>query len=115
MQRRSDLLKFSKQMRTISYTDAERKLWQYLRNRQLCYKFTRQYIFDNRYIVDFICAEKKLIIEVDGGQHNENIYDIQRDKYLKMRGYQILRFWDNDVLNNIEGCLLVIKNQLDNL
>jgi len=66
-----------------------------------------------RYIVDFINFEKKLIIEVEGGQHS--IYrkrDIIRDKYLKKEGYRVLRFWDNEVLNNIEGVLEVIMQNL---
>ena len=113
MQRRKDLQQFAKRMRKTTYTEAEKKLWQYLRNRQLGYKFTRQYVFDNRYIVDFICAEKKMIIEVDGGQHHESKSDVDRDNYLKTRGYVVLRLWNNDVLQNIEGCLITIKKCLD--
>ena len=69
-----NLIKNARLLRKNS-TDAEKKLWQRLKNRQLKYKFTRQYIFDNKYIVDFICREKNLVIEIDGGQHCENLRD----------------------------------------
>ena len=115
MKRQEKLQAFAKNMRSTNYTDAERKMWLQLRNRQLQYKFNRQYVFDNRYILDFFCAEKKLVIEIDGGQHNDNPADKTRDDYLRHRGYTILRFWDNDVLVSLEGCLLTIKNALDRL
>lgn len=87
-------------------TDQERKLWQLLRNRQFHgYRFLRQFIIDD-YIVDFVCCEKKLIIEIDGGQHNEmqNIrYDKKRTEYLESKGYKIIRFWNNEIDNNIDG------------
>ena len=94
-------------------TETEKYLWKYLRNKQIEeFKFRRQQPI-GKYIVDFINFEKKLIVEVDGGQHS--IYenkDIIRDKYLKKEGYKILRFWNNEVLNNIEGVLEVIINNL---
>lgn len=94
-------------------TETEKYLWKYLRDKQIGgFKFRRQQPV-GRYIVDFINFEKKLIIEVDGGQHS--IYkkrDIIRDKYLKKEGYRVLRFWDNEVLNNIEGVLEVIMQNL---
>ena len=68
------------------------------------------------YIVDFLCTEKKLIVEVDGGQHNEPNeieYDNQRTVYLSNLGYKVLRFWNNDVNQNIDGVCEVIKNFLD--
>ena len=87
-------------------TPQERKLWNILRNRQFHgYRFLRQYIIDE-YIVDFICCEKNLIIEIDGGQHNEDkniIYDIKRTKFLEEKGYKIVRFWNNEVDDNIDG------------
>lgn len=64
------------------------------------------------YIVDFICREKKLIIEIDGGQHNidENIeYDSKRTEYLNSRGYKVIRFWNNDIDNNIEGVFIRLE------
>jgi very-short-patch-repair endonuclease len=80
-------------------TDAERWLWQHLRNRELAgWKFRRQHPV-GPFIVDFICIERKLIIEVDGGQQAESSeQDTKRSEYLKERGYRILRFWDNEVL-----------------
>ncbi len=93
-------------------TDAEKILWQKVRKRGLGYKFVRQYVFDNKYILDFYCAERKLAIELDGGQHNENIKDEERSEYLENRGCKILRFWNNEFMNNIEGCLAVIMEHL---
>ena len=87
-------------------TEAERLLWRHLRNRQLCQaKFRRQFPI-NPYIVDFACLELKLIIELDGGHHAEQIsYDEKRDFFLKQQGFKILRFWNNDVTGNLEGVL----------
>lgn len=98
-------------------TPQERKLWQILRKRSIynC-KFRRQYPIGN-YIVDFICHEKNLIIEVDGGQHNtisEKYYDMERTKYLESKGFKVLRFWNNDIDNNIEGIYQVIIHFLNN-
>ena len=87
-------------------TPQEQKMWNLLRNHKFHkLEFKRQYPMGD-YIVDFICRQKKLIIEIDGGQHNfeENIkYDAKRTEYLNSRGYCVLRFWNNDIDNNIEG------------
>ncbi|MET4067976.1 very-short-patch-repair endonuclease [Bradyrhizobium sp. S3.2.6] len=64
------------------------------------------------YICDFVCREKRLIIEVDGGQHNGSAADAIRDERLREKGYKILRFWNNDVLGNIEGVLTIIQTEL---
>jgi len=95
-------------------TDAEQKLWQKLRNKQInAHKFRRQFVLGN-YIVDFICLEKRLIIEVDGGQHMENVdYDLQRDEWLKSQNFKVLRFWNNQVLNEIDSVLEVIVKDLE--
>ena len=93
-------------------TIAEQKLWQKIRNRQLNYKFLRQFVFCDKYIVDFICLEKRLVIEIDGGQHENNKEDQIRDKYISDQGFQVIRFWNNEVLNNIEGCLQYIESIL---
>ena len=95
-------------------TDSERFLWKYLRKRQIGgHKFRRQHIIGN-YIVDFVCLKKKLVIELDGGQHKNNIeYDTQRTKYLKLEGFKVIRFWNNQVLNEIEGVLETIYNLLN--
>jgi len=85
-------------------TEAERTLWKYLRLRQFDgNKFRRQQPI-GKYIVDFVCFEKKLIVEVDGGQHNEQvIYDSERNEWLKKQGFRILRFWNNQILKEIDG------------
>ncbi len=85
-------------------SEAERSLWHVLRARQICgLKFRRQHPFGN-YILDFVCLENKLIIEVDGGQHGQQTtYDENRTKILNAAGFQVLRFWDNEVLDEIES------------
>jgi very-short-patch-repair endonuclease len=87
-------------------TDAERVLWFELRDRRLDgLKFKRQVAID-RFIVDFCCAEARLIIEVDGGQHATRMAeDSDRMKVLEAMGYLVLRFWNNDVLQNAAGVL----------
>ncbi len=85
-------------------TTAENALWKVLRGRQLeGLKFRRQHPFGN-YILDFVCLEIMLVIEVDGGQHTENReYDTQRTEELQKAGYRVLRFWNNQVLQQIES------------
>lgn len=94
-------------------TDAEKLLWQRLRDRRLNgWKFRRQVPIDT-FIVDFCCADGKLIVELDGGQHNERIHqDTARTDILSSGGYLVLRFWNNDVLTNIDGVLLEILSIL---
>ena len=84
-------------------TDAERKIWYLLRHRRLGERWRRQEIIDDLYIVDFICFEYRLIIEADGSQHSDNKQDETRDAYLKAQGFTVLRFWNSDILTNIEG------------
>src|SRR5262249_47224683 len=86
-------------------TDAEALLWRHLRSRQLGgHKFVRQEPI-GRYICDLVCREKHLIVEADGGQHAESAADAARDQWLIARGYRVLRFWNNDILENIDGVL----------
>ncbi len=86
-------------------TDAEVALWQCLRNRQLNVKFRRQHWIAG-YIVDFVCIERALVIELDGGQHAENAaYDARRTAALEKLGYVVLRYWDNEALGNIDAVL----------
>lgn len=94
-------------------TEAERLLWRHLRMKQLeGLKFRRQQPFD-KYIVDFICFEKRLIIEVDGAHHaDQNNSDKEKDMYLKQCGFRILRFWNNEVLKNTGGVLAVIRDEI---
>jgi very-short-patch-repair endonuclease len=94
-------------------TDVERLLWRHLRMWQLDgYKFRRQQPIGN-YIVDFVCLEKRLIIELDGGQHVEQLkYDTERDAWLRAQGFSVLRFWNNEVLQNSDGVKQVIFKAL---
>ncbi|NVM22445.1 MAG: endonuclease domain-containing protein [Desulfobacterales bacterium] len=94
-------------------TDAERLLWRHLCDRQLGgYKFRRQHPV-GPFIVDFACLEKKLVVEVDGGEHAKNLEeDVKRSDYLKERGYRILRFWNNEVLAESKSVLSVILTSL---
>ena len=79
-------------------TEAERKLWQILRNKRLAgNKFKRQVVLD-WYIADFVNFEHRLIVEADGSQHAENGYDERRDAHLKDEGFTVLRFWNNTIL-----------------
>jgi very-short-patch-repair endonuclease len=76
-------------------TDAERKLWHRLRGNQLGLKFRRQHPFEN-YVLDFICLSAKLIVEVDGGQHQDQAeHDAQRTIVFEKAGFRVLRFWNN--------------------
>ena len=86
-----------------SSTDAERRLWKALRDRQLeDYKFRRQRPI-GPFIADFVCLEHLLVIELDGSQHAGSDYDAARTAWLQQHGWRVLRFWNNDVLLNIEG------------
>ena len=91
-------------------TLAERKLWAYLRGDKLNgVNFRRQHAIGN-YIVDFVSIKKKLVIELDGSQHLEQeAYDIERTRYLESQGYKVVRFWNSDVLNDINGVFRVIE------
>ena len=91
-------------------TDAERALWRHLRQCQIGgLKFRRQHPV-GRYILDFVCLDTGLVIEVDGGQHAERSFeDEQRTLWLEQRGYRVLRFWNNEVLANTAGVMEVIR------
>jgi very-short-patch-repair endonuclease len=87
-------------------------LWNRLRSRQLeGFKFVRQEPI-GRYVVDFLCRDRRLIVEVDGGQHGSNESDSVRDQWLRQRNYRVLRFWNNDVLQNTEGVLQTIMSAM---
>jgi primosomal protein N' (replication factor Y) len=92
-------------------TETERALWRDLRDRQLGFRFRRQFPIPP-YIVDFACIEARLIIEVDGGQHAAATNDSRRDDKLYRQGWRVLRFRNNDVLENPEGVLQVIAKAL---
>jgi very-short-patch-repair endonuclease len=93
-------------------TDAEQRLWYRLRARQIeGEKFVRQEPI-GRYVVDFVCRELGLIVEVDGGQHATDEHDAARERWLIDEGYRVLRFWNNDVLANTDGVLETIAAAL---
>ena len=88
-----------------SMTDAERRLWYRLRAHRLEeIKFKRQAAI-GRYIVDFVCFERSLVIEVDGGQHDGKSSDIERDRWFADQGFRVMRFWNNEVLNNTDAVI----------
>jgi len=97
-------------------TDAEKLLWEHIRAKQLSVKFNRQHIIGD-YIVDFVCIEKKLVIEIDGGYHSE-YEQIEKDEFrtqqLRDWGFSVIRFKNEDVLRDISGVLNKIKNNLNN-
>ena len=94
-------------------TDAEQTLWARLRNRQLGgWKFRRQVPL-GKFVVDFACYDEKLVVELDGGQHGENPDDdAARTAWLEARGFRVLRFWNHEVLENLEGVLTTIAEVL---
>ena len=93
-------------------THAERKLWSALRNRQLQgAKFRRQQPI-GPFIADFVRQEHRLIVEADGGQHADNITDQRRTAFLQDKGYRVLRFWNNDILSNLDGVAQLIAATL---
>jgi very-short-patch-repair endonuclease len=95
-------------------TDPERKLWHRLRRRNLSGVYFRRQAPIGPYIADFVCFERKLIVEVDGGQHSVRIdYDEKRSAFLRSEGFRVLRFWNNDVMGNIDGVVAEIVRVLE--
>ena len=97
-------------------TEAERKLWQAIRSRQLSgVRFNRQFPV-GQFICDFVSRKYRLIIEIDGGQHAlAKDYDSRRTRFLEAQGYTVIRFWNNEVLDNLDGVLTRIENALANM
>ena len=95
-------------------TIQERKLWRIIRNSKTGVKFRWQFPIDNKYIADFVCLEKRLIIEIDGGQHNDPFSDVQRTFYLEKQNFRVIRFWNNEIDDNPEGCYKFLINELSN-
>jgi very-short-patch-repair endonuclease len=96
-------------------TDAERLLWLHLRTKQMNGARFRRQVPLGHYIVDFACFTPKVVIEIDGGQHNEpdaKRHDAQRDDWLRSEGFTVLRFWNNDIIENIAGCWNAIRASL---
>jgi len=103
----------ARQLRRLP-TDAEKLFWQSVRNRQIAgAKFRRQWPID-QFIVDFVCLEAKLIVEIDGGQHADNLQDLRRTKILTGTGFRVIRFWNHDVLQNKAGVLEALMSALAN-
>ena len=93
-------------------TDTERKLWSILRSRQFeGAKFRRQQPI-GPFIADFVCQEQRLIVEADGGQHADSNSDASRTTFLESRGYRVLRFWNNDILESLDGVAQAIAAAL---
>ena len=103
----------AKELRKNS-TNAERALWRQLRAHRFAgYKFRRQQPL-GQYIVDFVCFEKHLIIELDGGQHAEQVvYDAERSAWLRSQGFRVLRFWNHEVLTDVEAVTEVILKECE--
>ena len=94
-------------------TDAELRLWHRLRGKQLGIAFRRQYTV-GPYITDFACTSLGLIIELDGGQHADaKDFDARRDAYLQAKGYKVLRFWNNEVMDNLDAVLRVLWREIE--
>jgi very-short-patch-repair endonuclease len=109
-------IEFAKFLRR-NMTDAERRLWYLLRSGSGMFrgeKFRRQQII-GPYIVDFVNMGTKLVVEADGGQHNQSEKDKQRDAFLKSRGYTVLRFWNNEIFKETNGVLETIQKELERL
>ena len=104
------LIGFARELRK-NQTDTEKKIWGYLRSKQMnSLKFRRQQPI-GQYIVDFVCFDIRLIIELDGSQHiKEKEMDEERDHWLKTQGFTVLRFWNNDVMKNTAGVLNVVND-----
>jgi len=95
-------------------TDAEKRIWYLLRSRRFCaHKFRRQHLI-GPFIVDFACIRQRLVIELDGGQHQVDVQaDRARDSFLRAKGFRVLRFWNDDVLGNTQLVLEAIAQCLD--
>ncbi len=106
--------KLRSQMTDAEMTDAERKLWFALKDRRFqSFKFRRQ-VPIGPYVADFLTFESRLVVEVDGGQHAESARDAKRDRWLAENDFRIVRFWNNDVLSNMEGVLTALATELHN-
>lgn len=106
------LTRYARRMRKEP-TPWEQVLWNYLKASQLGVKFRRQQPL-GAYIVDFMCAQARLIVELDGRQHTDSLVDAKRDAFMKRAGYRVLRFWNNEVNDNLEGVLSQILAWVEN-
>lgn len=111
MKQPEKLVRYSRDLRA-NMTEAEKSLWHKLRRRQLGNHHIRRQHPIGPYIVDFACIEARLVIELDGGQHCESDYDTERDGFLTNKGWRVLRFWNTQINENIEGVLSTILEAL---
>ena len=96
-----------------SMTEAERRVWQIMRSHQMQGRRFRRQVPIGRYIADFICHEARLIVEIDGGQHDRSSpYEAERIGFLQNEGYRVLRFWNHEVLANLDGVHAAIAREL---
>ncbi len=99
-------------------TEAERKLWQHLKAQKVMgTRFNRQFPV-GQYICDFVSRSRKLIIEIDGGHHGRSVertYDARRTAFLRAQGYHVIRFWNSDILDNVEGVLRRIERAMEDM
>jgi very-short-patch-repair endonuclease len=107
-----DSIKKSRYLR-VKETSQEKKLWKFLRNNRLGFKFRRQHPID-RFIMDFYCPEKKFCIEIDGSVHNKDSkeYDLSRQEFINSKGIQVIRFWNNEIDNDLTHVIEKIKKEL---
>jgi very-short-patch-repair endonuclease len=113
--RRAALIKLARRMRA-NPTEAERKLWYLLRDKRLGeLRWRRQEIIDDRYILDFVCYEHRLTVDADGSQHADSAEDVERDAWLVGQGFKVLRFWNTDILTNIDGVAESILHAVENI
>ena len=110
MRKDPEQVAFARRLRNEA-TDAERLLWSRLRADQLGHRFRRQVPL-GRFVADFVCLEHRLIIEVDGGQHNGSLHDLERDEWLAEQGFRVIRFWNNDVMNQTDAVVQAILDAL---
>jgi very-short-patch-repair endonuclease len=105
-------LRHAKALRN-SMTEAERRLWYRLRAHRFGgYKFKRQ-VPIGPYVVDFACLGRRLVVELDGGQHADSAKDLERDDYLQSKGFRVLRFWNDDALRNTDSVVGRVLGALD--
>ncbi|MGV8942326.1 MAG: endonuclease domain-containing protein [Lysobacter sp.] len=102
---------FARRLRK-TMTDAEQRVWYHLRDRRLLEAKFRRQVPIGRYVVDFVCLDAGLIVEIDGGQHNGSLHDVARDRFLGEQGFSVLRFWNNDVLTDLAPVLACICQAL---
>jgi len=105
-------IEFARKLRK-NQTEVEKRLWRQLRAKRFFgFKFRRQHPI-GPYVVDFVCLNEKLVIELDGGQHSETPeYDLKRTQYLENLGFTVVRFWNNEVMGNIDGVMEVLRQRL---